>query len=154
LAAGPELVHGSCVAFARRGVLLRGRSGSGKSDLALRLLAMPPGPFLPKPGVLIGDDQLLLERRGDEVIARGHPNLRGKFEVRGLGILELPCLDEVALALVVDLADGGAIERLPDPELALILDIALPRLALAPFEASAPLKVLLRLAQASPTATP
>jgi hypothetical protein len=66
-----------------------------------------------------------------------------------MGILEVPCVESADLVLVVELAEAGAIERLPDPTpRRAILGVSLPVLRLAPFEASAPVKLLLALARA------
>ena len=143
-AAGPELVYGTCVALGSRAALLVGPSGSGKSDLALRfVLASPPG----LDAALVADDQILLERSGDGVVARPPATIAGKIEVRGIGILDLPHRPEAVLRLVIRLVDPDDVPRLPDPgaERESYCGVALPVLALAPFECSAPLKLRLAL---------
>jgi HPr kinase/phosphorylase len=141
-----ELVHGTCVALGPHGALLRGAPGAGKSDLALRFLALAADPgWEPR---LVADDQVLVEAREDaELIASAPAALAGKFEVRGLGIVNMPQLTEARLVLAVDLVAGHAVPRMPpDPlEQTLIAGIALPLLRLAPFEASTPLKLKLAL---------
>ena len=95
---------------------------------------------------LVADDQVIIEQREGQLVARAPPNLAGLLEVRGLGILEMPYAAETELCLVVDLARSRAIERLPDPMLSLdILGHRLPLMCLGAFEASAPLKVVLAL---------
>ena len=133
-------VHATCVALPDSdggwsGVLLRGPSGAGKSDLALRLID--------DGARLVADDQTQLQNVDGAVVARAPGTIAGKIEVRGLGILALPHLDTVALTLVCDLVTPDEIERLPAPATADIAGVALPRLALAPFEASAPAKLRL-----------
>lgn len=123
------------------GVLLRGPSGAGKSDLALRLIDGG--------ATLVADDQTGLERVAGRLIARCPDTIRGMIEVRGVGILHLAHRDSVPLALVVDLVAPGQVERLPEPAAADYLGVALPRLALAPFQASTAAKV--RLAMLSAT---
>lgn len=136
------LVHGTTVAISGQGVLIRGVPGSGKSDLALRLIDGG--------ACLVADDQTRLERDGDKVTARPPETIAGLIEARGVGIIRLPHLAPVPLALVVDLVgDAGAIERLPEPSSAELLGVAVPRVDLAAFEASAAAKV--RLAVLSPT---
>ena len=100
-------VHGTTVALDGAGVLIRGPSGSGKSDLALRLIDAGAR--------LVADDQTELWRRGEAVLARSPATIAGQIEVRGIGILSLPHLDEVPLRLVVDLIAPDAVERLPEP---------------------------------------
>lgn len=136
-------VHGSCVALDGAGVLLRGPSGSGKSDLALRLI--DGGAFL------VADDLTELVRRGDTVFAslpaRAASETRGHIEVRGVGILPVPSLSEAPLRLVFEMAPGtppGAlVERLPILPRRDYLGVALPVIALDPFAVSAAAKVRL-----------
>jgi serine kinase of HPr protein (carbohydrate metabolism regulator) len=133
-------VHGTCIALDGEGVLLRGPSGSGKSDLALRLIDAG--------AVLVADDQTELRRRGDAVIASAAAAIAGKLELRGVGILSCASLAEAPLRLVVDLVAPDAVERLPEPRSQSYLERGVPLLALAPFEASAPAKIRFALRQA------
>jgi serine kinase of HPr protein (carbohydrate metabolism regulator) len=145
-----ELVHGTCVAFGRRAALLRGKPGSGKSDLALRFMALPAeGDFKP---LLVADDQVLVETRASgTLLASPPPTIAGKIEVRGLGIVEVPFLKEAELVLVCDLVEANDVPRMApeSPERADIAGVAVPILKLAPFEASAPLKLKIALFQAA-----
>ena len=132
------LVHATCVALRLpgrtwRAVLLRGASGAGKSDLALRLIDAG--------GRLVADDQTRIARRGRTLTASAPTVLAGLIEVRGVGIARGP------LAMIVDLVPPEHVERLPDPAEEEVLGVALPLLALAPFEASAPAKLRLALAR-------
>jgi len=135
------LVHGTTVAIDGRGVLIRGPSGRGKSDLALRLIDGGAR--------LVADDQTRLVRVGGRVVAEVPPAIAGLIEARGVGLLRLPH-GPAPLALVVDLvATGEPIERLPAPVRVDLLGVAVPCLRLAGFEASAAAKV--RLVVLSPT---
>ena len=131
-----DTVHGTAVAIDGTGILLRGPSGCGKSDLALRLIDGG--------GILVADDRCALFVEDGRVVARAPAVLRGRIEVRGLGIVTLQTLDQAALALVVDLANGP-IERLPETEFADLLGVAVRRLRLAAFEASTPAKIRMAL---------
>ena len=140
------LVHGTCVALkaGRRwhGVLLRGPSSSGKSDLALRLIG--------EGARLVADDQTRLVRKGRALVATVPESLKSMMEVRGVGIVTLgrtQTLSSVPLRLLVDLADPQRIERMPEPAQETLEGIDLPLLALAPFEASAGAKLRLALAR-------
>ncbi|MBA4132421.1 MAG: aldolase [Hyphomicrobium sp.] len=142
------LLHGTAIALGDRAVLLRGPPGAGKSDLALRALAAPPGRFSEAAFELVGDDQVFVRRAGGRLIVNAHPRLAGLIEVRGLGILPVPYRAEAELVLVTDLVAGGDVERLPDPwPVTDVLGVPVPVMRLAPFEASAPLKLALALTQ-------
>ncbi|WP_420141292.1 HPr kinase/phosphorylase [Sphingomonas sp.] len=127
------LLHATCVAIGGRGVLLTGAPGAGKSDLALRLID--------RGAILVADDGVAVRADGGRLLAAPGPNIAGRIEVRGLGILALPHVTDLPLALAVAL--DQPVPRMPDEEplTRLIEGIALPVLALEPFAASAPVKV-------------
>ena len=135
--------HGTVVAFEGQGVLLRGAPGAGKSDLALRLIAIG--------AELVADDQVDLVAEAAGLVARVPPTIAGLIEVRGVGIRALPYRPEAVLALVVDLVGADQVERLPDSAVEQLEGCAIPRISLDPFAASTPLKLLLALGL-SPTA--
>jgi HPr kinase/phosphorylase len=129
--------HASCAARDAHGVLLLGPSGSGKSDLLLRLLD--------RGFALVADDQVEVE----DGVATAPTVLAGLVEIRGLGILRLPYKATARLALAVTLAPGA---RLPDPsggtrlpDLARDPRFGVPGITLDPWPASAPLRVSLAL---------
>jgi HPr kinase/phosphorylase len=128
-------IHATCVEVEGVGVLLRGPSGSGKSDLALRLIDGGAR--------LVADDRTDLAVEDGRLVATCPPALAGKIEVRGVGIGPVPSVPGIAVGLVVDLVAPEAIERLPDWAPCRIDGIAVSCLALAPFEASAPAKLRL-----------
>jgi len=143
-----ELIHGTCVAFGPHAALLLGAPGSGKSDLALRFLALPPegehGPLL------VADDQVFVKARGTALFASVPPTIAGKFEVRGIGIIDMTHVTGAELVLAVDLVPSQDVPRMPPERLeqTVIAGISIPRIALAPFEVSAPLKLKLALFRA------
>ncbi len=128
-----ETVHGTAVALDGVGVLLRGPSGSGKSDLALRLIDQG--------AVLVADDRTALERDGKTVVARAPDTIAGLLEVRGIGVVRVATQASVELALAVDLAAPP--ERIPKPEFAAILGISIPLIRLCGLEPAAPAKIRL-----------
>lgn len=131
-----ERVHATAISIYGRAVLIEGLSGSGKSDLALRLID--------RGALLVSDDQVLLTRDGDRLLAHPPPGIAGKIEVRGLGILDRHHKANVPVALIVHL--GDAIERMPDArEARTIAGVAVPLVGIAPFELSAAIKVELAL---------
>ena len=144
----PERLHGTAVAVDGRAVLIRGPSGSGKSDLALRLIAAGARwPGLRGEPVLVADDQVELCLLDGMVIASPPAVLAGRIEVRGIGILSVPYQPQARLSLVADLIAREAITRLPEPATALILGVSLPRIDIDAFAASAPAKLLAALAE-------
>jgi serine kinase of HPr protein (carbohydrate metabolism regulator) len=134
------------VAFGRHAALLRGAPGAGKSDLALRFMALPAeGELGPR---LVADDQVFAEARANgTLIVAPPPTIAGKIEVRGVGIVEVPFQAEAELVLVCELVAAKEVPRLPaeSAEVTDIGGISLPLLKLAPFEASAPLKLKMAL---------
>ena len=133
-------IHATCIAIDGHGILLRGPSGSGKSDLALR--AIDQG------ALLVADDRVILVRHGDSVIASAPSSLRGLIEIRGLGIMRMDAEAEARIALVADMADPGGIERLPQRLRCEIEGATIPWMAFSPFETSATAKLRFALAAA------
>jgi HPr kinase/phosphorylase len=131
------LVHATAVAIDGWALLLRGPSGAGKSDLALRLIDGGAR--------LVADDQAELRRAENRVLVRAPAALAGLIEIRGIGILRLPALAEVPLAMSVDLLPSHAIERLPESRFEGVLGISIPVIAVSAFEVSAAAKVRLAL---------
>lgn len=128
-----EYVHATTVAIDGRGVLIRGAPGGGKSDPALRLIDAGAR--------LVADDQTGLRRDGGRLIAAARAASAGRLEVRGLGIVEVPRLAEAPVGLVVDLVPAEEVQRLPEPASVLLHGVRVPRLAIAPFQASAAAKL-------------
>ena len=139
------LVHGSCVGIGGRGVLLRGPPGGGKSDLALRLIA--------DGAVLVADDQVMLVGEAGRLRASAPAAIAGRIEVRGIGIVTMEYAASVVLSLVVDLVAPEQVERMPEALHCDYLGLDLARVALAPFEASAPAKVRLAVDAAARDST-
>jgi serine kinase of HPr protein (carbohydrate metabolism regulator) len=129
------MVHATAIAIDGRAILLRGPSGAGKSDLAVRLIDGGAR--------LLADDRALLRRADNRVLVRAPATIVGLIEVRGVGIVRVDCLDEAPLALVVDLTPSAQIERIPDNRFEEVLGLAIPLIALAPFEVSAAAKLRL-----------
>ncbi len=133
----PTTIHATAVALGERAVLLFGPPGSGKSDLALRL--MESG------WTLVADDRVVLSRRGVMLIASPPPSLAGLIEARGVGICRVPFIAEAEAALAVQLVPQDAVERLPQVLSRTLLDVSIPLINIVPFEASAPAKLRLAL---------
>ena len=131
-----ETLHASTVALEGRAVLIMGISGSGKSDLALRLLD--------RGFTLVSDDQTIVKKEGVKLIASAPTNIRGKLEIRGVGIVEMEVSDNVPIALAVELTSD--VTRLPDDSRERpILGIGVPLISVDAMTASAASKVALAL---------
>ncbi len=113
-------VHATAIAYGDKGVLIRGKSGSGKSALAGMLIrsAQSKGQF----AALVSDDRVSLERSGSRIIASAPPSIAGKMEIYGFGIIDVPYEPEVVLECVIDIVNDGELERMPD-DASLICDI-------------------------------
>jgi serine kinase of HPr protein (carbohydrate metabolism regulator) len=143
------LHHATCIVLAGRGILIRGPSGSGKSDLALRLIDAAGHGIgsAARRARLVADDQVHLRRMGERVVATAPKRLKDQIEIRGLGIVRVSARSQAPLALVVDLVDGRSIERMPDEPLhAVVEGVRLPLLRLDPRSPSAAARVRAGLA--------
>ena len=139
-AAGPrisaETVHASTVATDGRAVVILGPSGSGKSDLALRLLD--------RGFTLVSDDQTVVKKDGERLVASAPPNIAGKLEIRGIGIVDMETVTNIPVALLVERT--SEIQRLPDESRERpLLGVKLPLISIDAMTASAPSKVALAL---------
>ncbi len=131
-----ETIHASTVAIDGRAVLITGPSGSGKSDLTLRLLD--------RGFALVSDDQTIVKKVGTKLSASAPPTIRGKLEIRGVGIVDMPCVDDQRVALVVELT--SEIQRLPDDRSERpVMGVPVPLISVDAMTASAASKVVLAL---------
>ena len=127
-------VHASCVAIGGRAVLIEGPSGSGKSDLALRLID--------RGALLVSDDYTELTMCDGMLIASAPTTIAGQIEVRGIGVLTLPSAPPGPVAMLVR---AGTPERMPEPQSCVMAGVIVPMIVLPLTEPSAPLKVELAL---------
>lgn len=131
-----ETVHASCVAADGKAVLICGPSGAGKSDLALRLID--------RGFTLVSDDQTLVRKSGERLLASAPGTIAGKLEIRGIGIVDMETVSDVPISLIVELTSD--IQRLPDDSRERsVLGLALPLISVDAMTASAPSKVALAL---------
>lgn len=108
--------------------MMMGPSGSGKSDLALRLIE--------RGGRLVADDQVLIRYQGKELRGCAPETLRGLLEVRGVGIVKLSYHESFPVHLVIDLEKKLSYERLPESHTVILLGEKIPKFHLWAFEAS------------------
>jgi serine kinase of HPr protein (carbohydrate metabolism regulator) len=139
-----RLVNGTAVAWRGAGVLILGPSGSGKSDLTLRLIDSG--------ATLIADDVVELKRAGDMLLLsfppEGPGDLKGKMEIKGLGIMSVPVAPpEIPLALVLEATPPDKVELIPESLESEWLGLPVTTLRIHLLEPSAPAKVRLALAK-------
>ncbi|VAW04256.1 HPr kinase/phosphorylase [hydrothermal vent metagenome] len=133
------LIHGSGIFMDGKGILITGPSGSGKSDLALRLMALG--------AELVGDDYVILSHTlshtgQGRVMMRPSDTIAGRMEVRGVGIVNVDFRADATVDMVVNLVgDVACLERLPEKKTTLLDGVRLPCLDLFAFEVSAPEKL-------------
>tara|TARA_Y100000588_G_C13693701_1_gene685560 strand:+ start:145 stop:618 length:474 start_codon:yes stop_codon:yes gene_type:complete len=132
-----QLNYATCVALSGRGVLLRGFSGSGKSDLALRLIN--------EGATLVADDQVLCRREGSRLYASAPNATRGLLEVRGIGPIRTSYIPRAKICLVVDLVAMNSIQRFPMSRTCEIVGVEILLIELTAFEVSATAKLKLAL---------
>jgi HPr kinase/phosphorylase len=151
------LVYGTCVALGGRAAILQGPSGSGKSDLALRFLALSMNldalgtgeSSAPERPMLVSDDQVIVRSIDGRLFVRPPGAIAGKLEVRGLGIIDVPHRAEAELRLMVALTTPENVPRIPTDAkpVVMLLGTPTPLIKLAPFDASAPVKLRLALSR-------
>lgn len=139
-----ELVHGTCVSLGANAAILKGKPGSGKSDLALRFIFTTPQELDP---ALIADDQIRVEASEGRLLAFPPKKIAGQIEVRGIGIITLPYRRSAQVRCIVHLVNKEDVPRLPPSPLErqTICGVDVPILLLSPFETSAALKLRLAL---------
>lgn len=139
-----HIIHGSCVEIGKTinppsAVLIRGKSGTGKSDLALRLIG--------EGAKLVSDDQVEIEEKDGKIIANAPKEINGLMEVRGLGLVQFDPVKDATVRLIVDLVKSREeIERLPEREFEDIDGVGIAKLKLYPFDITATAKLRLALA--------
>ncbi len=133
-----ETLHMTCVARNGAALLIGGPSGAGKSDLALRLID--------RGALLVSDDYTILQNSGGALFARAPETIKGQIEVRGVGIVAMPCVQDVPVALIIELIETP--DRYPlEPLTHVIAGVTIAVIGLSPFEASTAIKAELALAR-------
>jgi len=124
--------------FTDGGVLLLGPSGSGKSDVALRLISAG--------AELISDDQTLLFVEQGILFADAPATIKDTMEIRGVGILRMKSTGKTPIILAVQLDENAGVARMPEPSVyglpvGLKGAVSPPLLTFDPSEASTPAKI-------------
>lgn len=132
------LLYSSCVELKGAGILICGESGSGKSDLSLRLIEQG--------ATLVSDDQTALEKNENGELKASAPKaLEGFLEVRGLGIVSMPFLRKTTVKLKINLCPSSEINRMPIPAAERIEAVNIPVIQIDAVEPSAVAKIKLAL---------
>lgn len=130
-------IHATSVSLDSKGILLIGPSGSGKSDMALKLIANYGAK-------LVSDDRTDITQKGNVIYASAPENIKGLLEVRGVGIINVKNKSRATVKAVFELT-SEKIERYPVPQKYQLLGVELPFFKINPFEASASAKILASL---------
>lgn len=134
-----ENIHASLVCYKGSGILITGKSGSGKSDLALRFI-------LEHGAGLVADDRVNLELQDGRLYGSAPAVLTGKFEIRNIGIVRFPVISRAEIKLCVELcATPDEPERMPNPESIDFLGVSVTKIKLYPFECSTLCKIIAKL---------
>ena len=117
MARSSVILHATCVALSGRAVLIIGPSGSGKSALALELIALGAR--------LVADDRTVLTSVDGKLIASPPEAIAGMIEARGVGILKVDYAANATICCVVDMEQVETL-RLPEARTVTLLDLTVP----------------------------
>ena len=132
-------IYATCVAINGNGILILGKSGAGKSDLALRLIEN-------KNAVLVSDDRVDVKVENQMLFASAPESIKGMLEVRGIGIIKQKYVQTAPVRLVINLADDiKKIDRMPEEKFYEIGGVKIPLADLYPFEVSVVDKIVIKL---------
>lgn len=131
-------IHATAVFYQGSGVLIRGPSGSGKSDLAIRLIEDGAN--------LIADDYVRIDTDVDKILLSAPKNIAGLIEVRGIGVINMESIKDVPLRVIFDLKPTSSINRMPENLNEIIEGISIPVVEISAFECSvlSKIKIFLR----------
>lgn len=128
----PHPLHASAVAIGNDGLIILGPSGSGKSDLAYRLID--------RGAKLIADDHVIIDGPAAAPIITQSPHHIDALELRGVGIISMACINKVPLIIAIEISNHY--ERSPSPlPIRQFGDYTVPVLKISAFENSAALKI-------------
>ena len=128
--------HGTSVVIEDCGIMIIGNSGSGKSDLALRLID--------NGATLISDDITICKKKNKKIFLLPSKETRGLLEVREVGIITVPYVENIELRMIVELKNVDQ-ERYPEHSEKTILGLKLPRLLINGKNPSSVIKVKVKL---------
>ncbi|WP_298974845.1 HPr kinase/phosphorylase [uncultured Roseobacter sp.] len=110
-------IHATCVAYDGRAALILGAAGSGKSSLALQMMAYG--------AALVADDQTVLTVQSGTLLASPPPTIKGLIEARGVGLLKAANVTNVHVTVAVDM-DREEMQRLPSRHMLTLAGVEVP----------------------------
>lgn len=132
-------MHASFVLWRNKGILFRGKSGSGKSELALKFIEN-------KNAVLVADDVVALKTRQNKLWGYAPENIRGLLEIRNVGISRYEFAAEAEVSLLVNLVQYKEnLERLPKNKTENILGVEIPAIDLYAIDTTILEKIIVKL---------
>ncbi len=132
-------MHASFVVWEKKGILFRGKSGSGKSELALKFIEN-------KNAVLVADDIVLLENRKNKLFGKVPENIAGLLEIRNVGISNYKYIPEAEISLLVNLVQTKQnLERFPKNKYENILGVEIPAIDLYADDMTIVEKIIVKL---------
>lgn len=132
-------MHASFVLWRNKGILFRGKSGSGKSELALKFIEN-------KNAVLVADDVVALKTRQNKLLGYAPENIRGLLEIRNVGISRYEFAAEAEVSLLVNLVQYKEnLERLPKNKTENILGVEIPAIDLYANDTTILEKIIVKL---------
>ncbi len=131
-------LHATCVEIQGKAILITGKSGRGKSSLALQLID--------RGALLVSDDQTLMTLKKGTLMAFPPPSLKGLMEVRGVGICSFPYQEKSPVKLHVDIGEKKTVERFPESTFREYFGIKIPYLRLIKNDPLGAIKVELKIA--------
>ena len=132
-------IHATAVKYKKFGIMITGDCGSGKSDLALRLIKQYGAK-------LIADDRCNIDVKNGKIVVSCPDNIKNMLEVRGIGIVPIKSAKNTEISLVVELVDDlKKIERMKSKENFMFADACVEKIKIYPFECSAPEKIVIKV---------
>lgn len=132
-------MHASFVLWRNKGILFRGKSGSGKSELALKFIEN-------KGAVLVADDVVVFNMRQNRLIGEAPQNIKGLLEIRNVGISRYDFVNEAEVGLLVNLVSSKEnLERLPKNKTENILGVEIPAIDLYAEDTTILEKIIVKL---------
>ncbi|MBR2273766.1 MAG: HPr kinase/phosphatase C-terminal domain-containing protein [Alphaproteobacteria bacterium] len=132
-------IHATLISYKNNGILFMGKSASGKSDLALRMI-------LEKNAFLVADDRVIIRAVDNQLYGHAPQELFGKMEIRHLGIAQLDAKKEEKISLCVELCNNRQeLERMPVNETINFLGVSIDKIKLYPFDCSTICKIIAKI---------